>query len=166
MREIYFATLVRLLFPLIIFANPFWGVVGSSLLDSLDVYLNDFPGIESFAHYQYWDKILDTYYLTLAFIVSLSWKDRLARNLSLFWYTLRTIGVLLFAATGERYWLFFFPNFFECYFLFYLGWRYLFKKNPLRSKYFLGIFLLIAGLKIAQEYVLHFARLEFWKWIK
>jgi hypothetical protein len=161
-----FATIIRLIFPLSIFIFPFWGVVFSMLLDAFDIFLPSFPGMESFPNYQYWDKALDTYYLTIAFLTTISWKDLLAKNIGLFLYSLRTIGVFLFVVTEQRYWLFFFPNFFEYYFLFYLGYKYFYKKDPLNSKAFLGIFLIIIVLKVVQEYILHYGKYEFWKWIK
>lgn len=164
--NILFPTVVRLFFSLVILISPFWGVVISALIDGFDVYLHDFPGIANFPNYQYWDKTLDTFYLTMAFITSLYWKNKTARNLSLFFYSIRVIGVFLFTFTLSRCWLFFFPNIFEYYFLSYLGYRGLFKKEPLKSKGFFGLFLILVILKLSQEFILHYEKFEFWKWFK
>ncbi|RMD67648.1 hypothetical protein D6817_00845 [Candidatus Pacearchaeota archaeon] len=153
--------LLRLIVPLSIFRWPFWGTIVSAIVDALDVVLVDFIGMGSFAHYHNLDKILDLYYLSFAFIVSLRW-EALARNTSIVLYIYRLIGSLLFEITGARILLFIFPNMFEMFFWFE-AWRQRYKPKWKLTKKRLAITLLIMLIpKMIQEYILHFLELKPW----
>jgi len=162
-----FVSLLRLLLPLLILKWALLGMVVCSLLDAFDVYFPGFPPLESFYQYQEWDKILDLYYLSFALFVSFSWKDLLSKKISLLFYLLRATGTALFLITASRAWLFFFPNLFEYFYLFYLGSIVIFKQNLIRNKKDLAIIIgAIILLKLPQEYILHFKRYSFWNWFK
>lgn len=147
---------VRLLVPLTILRWPFWGTLLSSAVDMLDYrFIN--PANTFQTQYQITDKFLDTYYLGFAAYTSLSWKDHLAKKISIFSYLFRLFGVLLFSITQLRQFLFLFPNFFESFFFFYHIYRYLAKREKLFFTKKLLIILIPALIipKLMQEYFLH-----------
>lgn len=163
--RVFWATLLRLLVPLSILRWSLGGTVASLLLDGFDVYLPGFPSLVEFGQYQKWDKILDLYYLAFAARISFSWKNSWAKAIAFFLYLLRVLGTILFLRTASRSWLFFFPNFFEYFFLFYLGFFFFFKKDLLeRKKIALLSLAILFTLKLIQEYILHYAQIEFWLW--
>lgn len=164
---------VRLLVPLLIFKWRIVGVLLAASADALDVVLVDF-----FAHqfgetpgfgkdYQFFDKGLDMYYLTFALIVSFSWKNALAKNTSIILFGYRLFGLILFEITGIRKLFFFFPNLFENFYLFYaLTDRFFPKLVPKTISRLLFILFLLYIPKLIQEWVLHYAELNPWSWIK
>lgn len=150
---------LRLLVPLTIFRWPLWGGLASLIIDALDTNIVKPFGVE-IPNYTITDKYLDTYYLTIELIVSLSWFNKLARNTSIFLYVWRLVGVIGFNITGIQYLLFIFPNLFENFFLFYAfilkTGKETEKKIWLNSAKRLAIVLFILWLlKIPQELVLH-----------
>ena len=143
---------LRLLIPLLILRFPLTGVLLSALADVMDY---SFMG--GGANYQQLDKLLDTYYLSLAAITVLRWKDSLAKRIALGMYTWRVLGILLVLFTDQRWLLMIFPNFFEPFFVFYLLYVYLSKNNKLFVSGWI-IAAVTATLlipKLIQEYVLH-----------
>lgn len=112
---------------------------------------------ENFRYYQVWDKVMDTYYLAIAAYTSFAWKDHIARKISLFLFTYRTIGVILFLLSFNRIFLFIFPNIFELFFLFYILYRNITKQSILMNTFKKSSLVLLCLLvpKIAQEYFLH-----------
>ncbi len=162
---ILIVTLLRLLIPLLIFRYFSIGFIASFFLDAVDLDIIQFFGGRIFPSYQFWDKTLDTYYLSMAMLFSLSWKNELARQSSVILFFYRVIGVVLFVVTGYRALLFFFPNLFEFFFIFYLLYLHFFKTDPIYSLKNLMIILVILLIpKLVQEYILHFAQLHFWEW--
>jgi hypothetical protein len=152
-------TLLRILVSLLIFKWPLIGIVASLWLDSTDWHLYPFKTQSDYATYQIWDKVLDTFYLSIAFYTSLFWKDLKARTLSIFLFCLRTFGVILFILTSNNLFLFLFPNIFENFFILYLLYKLITKNDQLFLPKELGILFLIAIAvpKLFQEYLLHFA---------
>jgi hypothetical protein len=118
--------------------------------------------------YQNYDKAMDLYYLSIAFLSSLqNWTHSGAVGISRFLFFYRMVGVMAFEITGERTLLLIFPNTFEYFFIAYelvrLRW------DPRRfSRHFwivtaacIWIF-----IKLPQEYWIHVAQLDFtdtWK---
>lgn len=143
---------VRLLVPLLILRFPLTGLLLSAVAD-----VTDYSFLGTAVNYQYIDKLLDTYYLSLAAITVLRWKDTFARRFALGAFAWRLIGVALVFLTDQRWLLMIFPNFFEPLFVFYLLYVYLSKNNKLfTSGWIVGAVtatLLIP--KLVQEYVLH-----------
>ena len=150
---------LRLLIPLTIFRWPLGGGIASLIVDAFDTNIVKPFGVE-IPNYTLTDKYLDTYYLTIELIVSLRWFNKLARNTSIFLYVWRLAGLIAFNITGLQYLLFFAPNLFENFFLFYVFWRKIGKETKekvwLDSWRKLALVLLILWiLKIPQELVLH-----------
>lgn len=143
---------LRLLIPLLILRFPLTGVLLSALAD-----VTDYSFMGNTTNYQQLDKLLDTYYLSLAAITVLRWKDNLAKRIALCAYAWRVLGVLLIFLTDQRWLLMIFPNFFEPLFVFYLLYVYLSKNNKLFVSGWI-IAAVAATLlipKLIQEYVLH-----------
>lgn len=165
--------LLRLILPISIFKYPLWGGVLSMLLDGADVilvdYLADFFGEpRGFKlNYHFLDKWLDMYYFTFELVMSLRWQDRLAKNTSILLFTWRTLGFAAFELTGIRKILFFAPNLFENFFLYYLAAKKYFPKfMPKTVPQITLVLILLYIPKFAQEYILHYKQLQPWNWFK
>jgi hypothetical protein len=156
--EWFVLTLLRFIIPLSILRWPLAGVLASI---AADVVLSDPVPVPdgSAPEYQAWDKVLDTYYLGLAAYVSRTWSDPSARAVSLLSFGYRAVGVVLFLATGTRYLLFLFPNFFENFFIFYLVFRKFSDDERLftSDRFALAVFLSLLIPKLAQEFFMHAA---------
>ena len=165
--------LLRILIPLGIFRWPLLFGVIVMLLDGADVILVDGfafltgePGGLG-AGYHGLDKWLDMYYLSFELVVSLRWSHALARNTSIALFLYRVIGFAAFELTGVRKFLFFFPNLFENFFLFYLAARKYFPRLVPRTFWgVVGALLILYIPKFFQEYILHFLELQPWVWFK
>ncbi|HSX57868.1 MAG TPA: hypothetical protein VLE47_01185 [Candidatus Saccharimonadales bacterium] len=168
---LFFVIFLRLTVPLLIFRWPLWGTLASAVVDALDTNLVKPFGAE-IPHYVQVDKVLDLYYLSIAFYVSLKWENKLAKRTSIFLYVWRLVGVILFELSGIRYLLFIFPNLFENFFIFFEVLRKL-KKDSWISNYKrlgLAVFLLWL-LKVPQELILHVYQVgtpveTFYAWLK
>ncbi len=164
--------LLRLFIPLTIFRWPLWGTVASATIDLLDVVIADILGAGGIVSkipkgmYDKGDKIFDMYYLAIACITSLSWKDLLAKWTSIILFVYRIIGVILFEVTGTRWLLLVFPNLFEHWFLFWAARNKYFKKFKLNTKKLILILLALLIPKLIQEYLLHYAVITPWTRIK
>ena len=118
----------RLFLPLLIPYFPAPALVACLLLDSIDQSIfQHFPKIP-LDGYQSYDKALDVYYLSIAYLSTLrNWTNQTAFRMSQFLYYYRMIGVIGFELTQVRAVLFIFPNTFEYFFLFVelvrLGWN-------------------------------------------
>lgn len=159
---------LRLVVPLLILRAPLAGGIAAMLLDGLDVVLIELiPGGSFGSHYHTLDKLLDTYYLFLELIVALRWQNPWTRIPAIILFGYRIIGVVLFELTERRIMLFLFPNMFENWWLYVVAVERLRPKwtpRSWRSTLIPLVILLIP--KMAQEYVLHFAELKPWNWIK
>jgi hypothetical protein len=122
--------LIRLLLPMLILKRPFLGLILSALADAADysILVNSPIGPHN---YQYVDKLLDTYYLTFVMMIALQWKDEVVKNVAIALYAYRLFGVIMFLITGAEFTLFFFPNVFEYWALFYLLFQRLSKQDIL-----------------------------------
>jgi len=166
---------LRLLIPLSIFRWPLWGGLASLIIDAADTNIVKPFGVE-IPNYTITDKYLDTYYLGIEMIVSLSWFNKLAKNTSVVLYLWRLAGLIAFKITGAQYLLFIFPNLFENFFLFYVFWAKIGKETKeklwLNSYKRLSLVLFLLWLpKIPQELVLHVWKIgspveTFLKWVR
>ena len=83
-----FIILLRIIIPFTIFKWPLWGTIISLIVDGLDVVIADFLGSLNIISkvpegvYDRGDKILDMFYLSMAFVTSLGWKEKIAKNAS------------------------------------------------------------------------------------
>src|SRR5262245_1466287 len=160
--------LLRLAVPLLILRWPLTGGILALVFDALDVVIVDLFGPGGMGpHYQLLDRYLDLYYLSLEALVWLSWTEAVPRRASIALYLYRLVGVIAFGLTGLRPLLFFFPNLFENWFLFYL----------LRCRFFprlrldpcprvLTALAILYIPKFIQEYILHVRQLQPWGWFR
>jgi len=154
--------LVRLFVPLLILRYRFWGLVAAIAADAGDAAILRMTGFEfDGITYQEADKFLDIYYLALAFYASRTlFEEILARRVLMVLFLWRAFGVILFEVLEMRQILFFSPNIFEFFYMGVFGARKFFPKIQLtKPRNILIILLLATGLKMPQEYVMHY--LEF-----
>ncbi len=158
---------LRLLLPLLIFRFRITGALIAMAADALDVITITFLNKGEFSSYHTTDKYLDMYYLSIEGYVSLAWKNTLARRTSIILFIWRVIGFVLFEFLHIRALLFFFPNLFENFFLFYIFNKKFAKKDLVSSKKSLFVILVILLIpKLAQEYFLHVYEAQPWKWFR
>lgn len=163
--EFFILTIIRITAPLLILRWPLFGVILASYIDYKDFDFLHILTNSQMDFYQEWDKILDTYYLALAWLTSLLWKDKIARLTSAFLFFYRFAGVFLVLFGIDRSLLLFFPNIFEWYFVFYL----LFYRITKRAILFISpqvFFLVLFSVtipKLAQEYFMHVLRNPPWQ---
>jgi hypothetical protein len=158
----------RLALPLLIPYFPVPALLACLILDSVDQSIfQQFPAIP-LDGYQSYDKALDVYYLSIAYLSTLrNWTNQGAFRMSQFLYYYRMIGVILFELTQVRAVLFIFPNTFEYFFLFVelvrLGWN-----TSRMGKW--TVILSAAGIwifiKLPQEWWIHIAQLDMTDFIK
>lgn len=159
--------ILRLAFPPLILYFPFLGIFICILLDSLDAGLVKFLSKNKrrfwgdIVDYYLIDAWLDLYYLTFAFLYSLRWENILIKNIIIFSFFARILGVLFFSLTKKRYFLFFFPNVCEIFFVYFLitikHLPFLIPKNLLEV---LIVFIFLGIPKIIIDYFLHFKKLK------
>ena len=118
-----------------------------------------------FTLYQNWDKAMDLYYWIFALVVTLKWKDVFAKKLAWSLFAYRLTGMVLFWITGNRIFLFIFPNIFENFFIFYLLFEFIFKKRVQISSFKIVATLIIILVipKLIHEYFLHFLQKQPWE---
>ncbi len=158
----------RLALPLLIPYFPVPALLACLILDAIDQSIfQQFPAIP-LDGYQSYDKALDVYYLSVAYLSTLrNWTNQGAFRMSQFLYYYRMIGVVAFELTQNRTILFIFPNTFEYFFLFVelvrLGWN-----TERMGKW--TVILSAAGIwifiKLPQEWWIHIAQLDMTDFIK
>jgi hypothetical protein len=159
---------LRLVVPLAIPRYPLPGIVAAFLLDAVDKSIFEQFTKLNLDFYQGYDKALDNYYLTLAYISTLrNWTNRSAFGISRFLLYYRFVGVVIFELSQIRAVLLLFPNTFEYFFDFYeivrLRWdpRRMSRALLLRAAAFIWIV-----IKLPQEYIIHVAQVDTTDWIK
>lgn len=165
MEIIFFLSAIRLLVPLLILKLPILGIALSVFVDLYDWQFYPVGNEKELAQYQTWDKILDFYYHLFILFIVLKFKDIIARRTAVFLFFYRTLGLALFAVTQNRHFLFFFPNFFENFVIFYLVYR-LFSKEEIMfraKKTIVAIISVILVPKVIHEYFQHFLLRQPWE---
>jgi hypothetical protein len=158
----------RLGLPLLIPYFPVPALLACLILDSADQSIfQQFPKIP-LDGYQSYDKALDVYYLSVAYLSTLrNWTNQTAFRMSQFLYYYRMIGVIAFELSQVRAILFIFPNTFEYFFLFVeavrLGWdtRRMGRWTVILAAAGIWIF-----IKLPQEWWIHIAQLDMTDFIK
>lgn len=158
----------RLLVPLLIPRWPLPAVLAALVLDGVDQTIfqvfTDLP----LDGYQSYDKALDIYYLTIAYISTMrNWSHLPAFRVSRFLNYYRLVGVAVFELSQLRTLLLIFPNTFEYFFIFYEAVRA--RWNPLRMSKRLVIAAAAAiwiVIKLPQEYWIHVAQMDATDFIK
>ncbi len=161
----WYINLLRLVIPLFIFKWPLWGTLASSLIDLKDWSLMNFGQPSDYIFYQNWDKAMDIYYLTFAFITTYGWKDKTIKQIAQILFVYRLIGVIIFWLSQKSIFLFIFPNFFESFFIFYMLYVFIFKKYEILISWSTVLILTFAVVipKIIIEYFLHVIHKQIWE---
>jgi hypothetical protein len=158
----------RFLLPLTIPRYPLPGIVASLVLDGVDqTIFQQFTSLP-LEGYQGYDKALDIYYLTIAYISTLrNWVNSFAFQVSRFLFFWRLAGVALFELTHLRPLLLIFPNTFEYFFIFYEAYRLRWHPKRATKKLLIGAAAFIwIVIKLPQEYWLHIAQADVTDWVK
>jgi len=158
----------RFLLPLTIPRFPLPGIIASLILDAVDqTIFQQFPGID-LQGYQGYDKALDIYYLSVAYITTLrNWANGFALQVSRFLFYWRLAGVALFEITQVRWLLMVFPNTFEYFFIFYEAYRLRWSAERMSKKLLIGAAAAIwIVIKLPQEYWIHIGQIDTTDWIK
>ena len=156
--------LSRLVLPLFIPRYPLI-IVAALVLDAADqTILQQLTEIDTTetGPYQGFDKALDIYYLSIAYLSTMrNWTSDAAFRIGQFLFFYRLVGVTLFELADERFLLLVFPNTFEYFFITYEVVRL--RRDP--SKISARFWLLAAAaiwvlIKLPQEYWIHVAQLD------
>ena len=110
---------LRFVLPLFIPKWPLPAILACLVLDGIDQTIFQTFGFDP-PGYQNYDKAMDLFYLSIAFLASLqNWTCSSAVGISRFLFFYRMVGVMLFEITGVRALLLVFPNTFEYFFIAY-----------------------------------------------
>ena len=154
--------IARLGLPLLIPKFPLPAILACLIVDGVDQTIFQQFTSADLTGYQSYDKALDIYYLTIAYLATMrNWTNLSAFRVSRFLFFYRLVGVVIFEFSQVRAILMIFPNTFEYFFIFYEAVRA--RWNPLRmttgfvvaSTAFIWIF-----IKLPQEYWIHIAQLD------
>jgi hypothetical protein len=153
--------LARFVLPLFILRYPLPAIIACLLLDGVDQTIFQIFGHDP-PNYQSYDKAMDVFYLSIAYLASLrNWSNPAAVRASRFLFFYRQIGVVLFELTGLRFLLLVFPNTFEYFFIAYEGVRA--RRNPMRYGFRFWVWV-AAGIwifvKLPQETWIHILKLD------
>jgi hypothetical protein len=158
----------RLLVPLAIPRYPLPGVVAALIIDAADQTVFQQFTTLNLEGYQGYDKALDIYYLTIAYVSTLrNWSNRFAFQVSRFLFYWRLVGVTAFELTQLRPLLLIFPNTFEYFFIFYEAYRLRWDPQNMSRKLVIGATAFIwIVIKLPQEWWIHIAQLDTTDFIK
>jgi hypothetical protein len=151
---------LRLLVPLAIPRFPLPAIVTALILDGIDqTVFQKFTTLD-LAGYQGYDKALDVYYLTIAYLSTMrNWSNLYAFEVARFLLYYRLVGVLIFEYTQNRTVLLIFPNTFEYFFIFYEAVRLRWNPRRMSRHLVLGAAAAIwIFIKLPQEYWIHVAQ--------
>ncbi|HRO25782.1 MAG TPA: hypothetical protein PLR07_15950, partial [Promineifilum sp.] len=144
----------RFIIPLFIPFFPLPAIIAALLLDGVDQTI--FQKFTNFPldNYQSYDKALDIYYLTIAYISTFrNWTNNFAFRVSQFLYYFRLLGVVLFEATHLRPLLLIFPNTFEYFFIWYEAVKLMWNPKKLsRTAIISAAAFIWIVIKLPQEY--------------
>jgi hypothetical protein len=152
--EMWIIAFVRIAGALPVLRWPFYGAVVAILVDQSDLFLMNLLHLGGVTDYQAFDKYLDQVYLLTFLAVALRWQG-LERNVAIGLYGYRFVGFAAFELTQSRGLLLFFPNLFEFWFLFVAGRRQFGLDERLKGRRLAAILVILATLKVFQEYAIH-----------
>ena len=159
---------LRLGIPLLIPRFPLPAIVAALVIDAADQTIFQNNTDLNLDGYQGYDKALDVYYLTIAYLSTIrNWEDPFAFRVGQFLWYYRLMGVLLFEITDVRALLIIFPNTFEYFFIAYEAVRLWWNPSRLDRRQVL----VTAGaiwifIKLPQEWWIHIAQLDFTDFMK
>jgi hypothetical protein len=153
---------LRFLLPLFIPRWPLPAVLACLVLDGIDQSVFQAFGFDP-PGYQNYDKAMDLFYLSVAFLASLqNWTRSCAVSISRVLFFYRMVGVMAFEISGARTLLLVFPNTFEYFFIAYELVRLRWDPRRFGTRFWVmtaaGIWIFI---KLPQEYWIHVAQLDF-----
>jgi hypothetical protein len=162
---IWAIVLARLFVPLLIPRYPLVIIV-ALVLDAVDgSLLEAFTTVDTGPDgpYQSFDKALDIYYLSIAYIATMrNWVSQTAVRVAQFLFYYRLVGVLAFELTSERAMLLIFPNTFEFYFIAYSVIALRFDPARCGPRFWIATAAVLwIFVKLPQEYWIHVAQLDF-----
>jgi hypothetical protein len=151
----------RFLLPLAIPYFPLPAVVACLVLDGVDQTIFQAFGADP-PGYQSYDKAMDVYYLSIAFLSTLrNWASMPAFQVAWFLFFYRLVGALIFELTQVRWLLLVFPNVFEYFFIAYETVRSRWSPTALLLGWWISAAALIwVVVKLPQEWWLHVAELD------
>jgi hypothetical protein len=159
---------LRFIIPLFIPRFPLPAILLALIIDAADqTIFQQFTNL-NLDGYQNYDKALDIFYLTIAFLaVYRNWTNTTAVNVARFLWYYRLIGVWLFELFQERWLLFVFPNTFEYFFIAYvaIGTQWDPRRLGQRAVIGLAAFIWIV-IKLPQEWWIHIAQNDFTDFMK
>jgi hypothetical protein len=152
----------RLLVPLFIPKYPLPAGILALVIDGIDKSIFQIFTRMNLDWYQGYDKALDVYYLSIAYLSTMrNWVNLDAFRMSRFLFYFRLLGSLLFELLQARALLLLFPNTFEYFFLFYEGVRLRWNPKRLSLAAVIGAaFAIWVFIKVPQEYWIHIAQLD------
>jgi len=159
---------LRFIVPLFIPRFPLPAILVALVIDAADqTIFQQFTSL-NLDGYQNYDKALDIFYLTVAFLaVYRNWTNSTAILVARFLWYYRLIGVWLFEVTQERWLLLVFPNTFEYFFIAYELIRTKWDPRRLTRKVVYGLAAFIwIFIKLPQEWWIHIAQLDFTDFMK
>ena len=153
---------LRFVVPLFIPRFPLPAVLACLVLDGIDQSVFQAFGFDP-PGYQNYDKAMDLFYLSIAFLSSLqNWTHAAAVGISRFLFFFRMVGVMAFELTGVRTLLLLFPNTFEYFFIAYEAVRLRWDPRRYSRRFWVvtaaAIWIVV---KLPQEYWIHVAQLDF-----
>ena len=165
---------LRLVVPLFIPRFPLPAILLALIIDAADQTIFQKNLSAQFWHqiedgYQGYDKALDVYYLSLAYVATMrNWTNRTALVTAQFLWLYRLFGVTLFEVIRDpadpsswRWLLLVFPNTFEYFFIAYEAIRLRWDPRRLSPRLVIGIAAFIwIFIKLPQEWWIHVAQLD------
>ncbi len=159
---------LRFVVPLFIPRFPLPAILAALVLDAADqTIFQQFTNL-NLDGYQNYDKALDIFYLTIAFLaVYRNWTNTTAINVARFLWYYRLVGVWLFEVFQQRWLLFVFPNTFEYFFIAYAAIRTQWDPRRLTNRAVIGLAAFIwIFIKLPQEWWIHIAQNDFTDFMK
>ena len=158
----------RFIVPLFIPRFPLPAILVCLVVDAADQTILQQLTDLSLDNYQNYDKALDIYYLTIAYLaVYRNWTNGIAVEVARFLWYYRLIGVLAFEITQERWLLMVFPNTFEYFFIAYEVVRTCWDPRRMSRRAVIGLAAFIwIFIKLPQEWWIHVAQNDFTDFMK
>jgi hypothetical protein len=159
---------LRFVIPLFIPRFPLPAILAALVLDAADqTIFQQFTNL-NLDGYQSYDKALDIYYLTIAFLaVYRNWANTMAVDVARFLWYYRLVGVWLFEVFQQRWLLFVFPNTFEYFFIAIIAVRTMWDPRRLSNRAVIATAAFIwIVIKLPQEWWIHIAQNDFTDFMK
>jgi hypothetical protein len=159
---------LRLFVPLLIPRFPLPSILAALVIDAVDqTVFQQFTNLD-LDGYQTYDKALDIYYLTIAYVATMrNWGGGFAFKVGRFLWYYRLVGVVIFEQTQYRWLLLVFPNTFEYYFIAIEAIRLRYNPLAFSHKRIIAIAASIwVFIKLPQEWWIHVAKLDFTNAVK